>query len=151
MRSLKITALAAALTIVIALGAPAGQKQRPAMVVYDVSVFDVYDGDTFWVRWEIPGSYARTDRRVRLLGVDTPEINGRCAAEKDLAVAAREFVREQTAAPVTMEIYGTDKYGRTLVRIITHDGGDLSDRLLAQGLGRIYTGGKRLPWCPEED
>ncbi len=40
--------------------------------------------------------------RVRLAGVDTPEIRGECQAEKDLAVRARDFVRATVGAQVRL-------------------------------------------------
>ena len=55
-------------------------------------VVSVYDGDTLTVDAEPwPGLTART--KVRVAGVDTPEIRGKCQAEKDLAIQARDFVR----------------------------------------------------------
>lgn len=51
-------------------------------------VISVYDGDTITVVAEPwPGHFVET--RVRLAGVDTPEIRGRCEAEEDLALVAR--------------------------------------------------------------
>jgi len=35
---------------------------------------------------------------IRLNGVDTPEIHGKCQYEKDLALKARDFVRKMLAS-----------------------------------------------------
>ena len=55
-------------------------------------VTSVYDGDTLKVSATIwPGiTWAGS---VRVLGVDTPEIRGKCPEEKAKAIAAREFVK----------------------------------------------------------
>ena len=50
-------------------------------------VVSCYDGDTCTVdRYVLPGR-----NRVRLRNADTPEIEGKCAAEKRLAQRARAF------------------------------------------------------------
>ena len=110
----------------------------------------VIDGDTLAVAaraW--PGIEAVGP--VRLLGIDAPELHGRCEAETAAAEAAREAVRA-LAPPGTLVVLseiGRDKYGRTLARVRLADGRDLGATLLAQGHGRPYAGGKREGWCGE--
>lgn len=110
----------------------------------------VIDGDTIAVSaraW--PGIEAVG--LVRLLGIDTPELHGRCDAETAAAQAARAAVRDLAppGAVVTLSQVGTDKYGRILARVALADGRDLSLTLLAQGHGRPYAGGRREGWCGE--
>ncbi len=53
-------------------------------------VVKVYDGDTFTVEaYPWPGITANAS--VRVDGVDTPEIRGKCESEKRKAVEAREW------------------------------------------------------------
>jgi len=53
-------------------------------------VIKVYDGDTFTVEaYPWPGLEAKAS--VRVDGVDTPEIRGKCEAEKKKAIEAREW------------------------------------------------------------
>jgi len=53
-------------------------------------VIKVYDGDTFTVEaYPWPGITANT--KVRLNGLDTPEIRGKCESEKRKAIEAREW------------------------------------------------------------
>ena len=40
----------------------------------------VHDGDTVWLSGE----------KIRIADIDTPELNGRCTSESDLAVASRD-------------------------------------------------------------
>ena len=50
-------------------------------------VLSVTDGDTFRARVEVwPGMEVQT--AVRILGIDTPELHGKCQEEKDAAVRA---------------------------------------------------------------
>ncbi len=86
---------------------------------------------------------------MRVLGVDAPELRGRCARERQLAEAAHAFVRQRTrgGAVVLYDIrYG--KYaGRVVARVGTPGGGDLATALVAEGLARAYDGGARPAWC----
>ncbi len=86
--------------------------------------------------------------RIRLLGVDTPELHPcRCPRECELGARARR--RTQTLlneGPVSLQTAGRDWYGRTLARVNV-GGRDLSKILIAEGLGRPYDGGQRRGWC----
>ncbi len=111
-------------------------------------VISVYDGDTITVDalpW--PGMTIRTS--VRLDGVDTPEIRGRCQAEKDLAIKARDFVRAKVGTTVKLYQIRHGKYaGRVVARVKTVTGDDIATALISAGLGREYYGGRRESWCP---
>ena len=108
-----------------------------------------YDGDTLYV--EIPGIPSEIRRvSIRVLGVDTPEIRGKCEAEKALARQARDLVRSifAGARSVRIDLQGWGKYGgRVLAIAYTPDGRDLADVLIEARLGRAYDGGKRQGWC----
>ena len=108
----------------------------------------VYDGDTLTVDampW--PGVTIRTS--VRVDGVDTPEIRGKCQAEKDRAIRARDFVRQAVGQTVRLADVRHGKYaGRVVARVALGNGQDLAVQLIAEGLGRAYAGGRRGSWCP---
>ncbi len=111
-------------------------------------VLRVIDGDTIAVRARIwIGQSVET--RVRIAGVDTPELRGDCAREIELAAAARDLVAETVGdAPVTLRDVRYDKYGgRVLARVVSDRGEDMATLLITAGLGRPYDGGKRAPWC----
>lgn len=118
----------------------------------DAVVLQVIDGDTIDVRAQIWLRQA-IETRVRLLGVDAPELRGKCDAEQRMAEAARDFVRARLAAgSVVLRELRFDKYGgRVLARVETADGEDLARALLAAGLARSYDGGRRRPWCDGRD
>ena len=115
-------------------------------------VLRVIDGDTIAVRARIwIGQSVET--RVRIAGVDTPELRGDCALEIELAMAARDLVVEAIGnAPVTLRDVRYDKFGgRVLARVERDTGEDMATLLITAGLGRPYDGGKRAPWCGAGD
>lgn len=116
------------------------------------SVVKVIDGDTVVVRARIwLGQDVET--RVRLQGVDAPELAGACERERLLALRARDFVRLKIGgAKVVMRDIRYGKYaGRVVARILTADGEDISAALIEAGLGRPYHGGRRASWCIDDD
>jgi micrococcal nuclease len=111
-------------------------------------VIRVYDGDTILVRARIWVDQ-EIEIRVRLSGVDTPEIKGQCAGEETLALKARDFVIEKIGhAPVRLHQIHYGKYaGRVVARIMTGDHQNLSALLIRAGHGRQYDGRRRGSWC----
>jgi micrococcal nuclease len=109
-------------------------------------VLACYDGDTCTVDRDIlPGR-----DRVRLRNADTPEIKGKCRAERELAQRARDFSQQLVGQAVTLEDVKVDKYARRVdAYVVMPDGSDLGLglALIAAGLARPYSGGKRAGWC----
>jgi endonuclease YncB( thermonuclease family) len=120
-------------------------------------VLRVVDGDTLVVRAHIwLGQEVQT--LVRLSGIDAPELRGGCRTERDLAQRARAHLVAHLAAAdgrwAQVRLYDIriEKYGgRVLARVVTDDGGDLSQGLLAAGLARTYAGQARGSWCAAPD
>ncbi len=112
-------------------------------------VTGVVDGDTIIVRARIwLGQEVET--RVRLAGVDTPEIKGKCANERKMARDAKDMIQamlgNETAVMLSDIKYG--KYaGRVVARVSIPGGEDVSAALIRGGFGRYYNGGKRYSWC----
>lgn len=100
---------------------------------YTARVSRVHDGDTVWVRPLAGGPY----RKLRLLGIDAPEI---C---QDGGVAARDALAGRILQQVVrVEERGDDSYGRGLARIEL-EGEDLNAWLVQQGLAWSYGGGRK--------
>ena len=114
---------------------------------YLALVLLVTDGDTFRARVEIwPG--IETVTAVRIRGIDTPELRGKCQAEKDKAIAARERLRALLAAgPVQLFHVEPDKFAGRVDATVTVNGRELGQVLVSEGLARPYTGGTRQGWC----
>ena len=107
-----------------------------------------YDGDT--LRITMPGLPPElSEMLVRVAGVDTPEIRGKCKAEKTLAIQARDFViRSLTEARLVSFCNPKwGKYGKRVVADVVLDGKSLAAALIERGLGRPYDGGRRKGWC----
>ncbi|MGH6662858.1 MAG: thermonuclease family protein [Rhodospirillales bacterium] len=111
-------------------------------------VLAVLDGDTLVVRARIwLGQDVET--RIRLDGIDAPELKGKCESERRMAVEARDRVARLAAGGrVILRNIQYGKYaGRVVARVETPDGRDFSDALLSAGLARAYDGRRREPWC----
>ncbi len=110
-------------------------------------VVSVYDGDTITVRARI-WLGQDIEVSVRLDGIDTPELRGKCEDEKKLAQKARDFLIKLAGDTVMLRDIHYGKYaGRVIARVLTEDGEDLVAALINAGHGRPYSGGKRQGWC----
>ena len=105
----------------------------------------VVDGDTFRLG----------QRRIRIVGVDTPEVKAQCPEEARLAEAAAVRL-QQLLNEGPFEMVGrlddpTDRYGRELksLRRRTGDGGytSIAAQMREEGHARRYLGGLRGGWC----
>lgn len=115
----------------------------PATVDY------IFDGDTFSAQVMLDEDIEITVR-VRLINVDTPELNGQCKAEKIMAQSAKDLLATliPKGAVVTLHNIKDDKYlGRINANVILSDGRDVGNILIDSGLARPYSGGKRKSWC----
>jgi endonuclease YncB( thermonuclease family) len=119
--------LVAALLLLL-LAAPAVAQQRATVV----------DGDTLRVAGEA----------VRIMGLDAPEMRGRCPRESRLARTAAARLRHLVAGGVWLERHGRDRYRRQLAIVRDRAGRDLAELLIGEGLARPYDGrGRRQGWC----
>ena len=121
----------------------------------EARVIDIYDGDTVTVRAKV-WLGQEVEIKVRLNGIDTPEMRGKCPEEKVLAQQARAFtearINESATATVLLRDAQYGKYaGRVLGRLETANGEDLTTALIKANLGREYHGGKRDGWCDEDE
>ena len=111
-------------------------------------VISVYDGDTFRVDIDSLPPIVGKNIPIRLNGVDTPEIQGKCQYEKDLALKARDFVRKKlaNAKEIKLTKLQRGKYFRVVADVMI-DGVSLEQELLDNELAYKYTGGKKSSWC----
>ena len=87
--------------------------------------------------------------KVRLRGIDAPEMKARCPEERSKAEAAREGLRAMLAeGEIAITRVSLDKYGgRVVADAGTRATADVSAAMLAKGLARAYGGGRRESWC----
>jgi micrococcal nuclease len=99
------------------------------MYQYRAKIIHVVDGDTVDATLEL-GFYLTATLRLRLLGVDTPEMHG---LGRPAGVAARQFVEgELLGRDVVLETAKSDAFGRWLCRVLV-DGVDFNRRLIDEG------------------
>ena len=132
-----------------AAAAPQSAETGIVRMVHPAEVMRVIDGDTFEARVHLwPGLDVTT--RVRLRGIDAPELKARCTEERVKAETARDALRtildqgEVGISRVTLEKYG----GRVVADASTRATPDVSSALLSVGAARRYSGGHRDGWCP---
>jgi len=139
------------------LAAPVAASQQPVIPVLrgahaaqmlPTQVLRVIDGDTFEARVRIwPGMDVTT--KVRLRGIDAPEMHARCGDERARALAARDALAQVlNEGAVGIAQVGQDKYGgRVDADVSTAATADVSAVMLSRGLARRYSGGRRTSWC----
>lgn len=110
-------------------------------------VVRVIDGDTFeasaaiWLDQQITV-------RVRIAGIDAPELRSRCDAERRGAEAARDYLaRRIEGADVKLSAVRYDKYGGRVDATVEDQGGDVARAMIHARLARTYDGGHRDGWC----
>jgi endonuclease YncB( thermonuclease family) len=116
--------------------------------IHPAEVLRVIDGDTFEARVHVwPGLDITT--KVRLRGIDAAELKARCPAERVMAEAARDALRDMLAdGAVGISTVTPDKYGgRVVADAATRSVASVSAELQARGLARSYRGGRQLSWC----
>ncbi|MFB9266176.1 thermonuclease family protein [Bradyrhizobium erythrophlei] len=117
-------------------------------VRHPVDVIRTIDGDTFEARVHLwPGVDLTT--RVRLRGIDAPELKASCPQELQMAEAATVALRDLLGqGDVAIYNIGPDKYqGRVVADVVTRKTENVSAALLAAGHARAYNGGHRAGWC----
>lgn len=111
--------------------------------LYDVVITDVTDGDTVTVRFDYDKPKdCTTEEKVRLIGVDTPEMNYYKLAEPEYyAQEATDytstFIRQSALLEFDDVSASRDKYGR-LLAYIWIDSKILNKDLIEKGYGRYY-------------
>jgi endonuclease YncB( thermonuclease family) len=107
----------------------------------------VVDGDTIDVRAFIWIGQSLSIR-VRIDGVDTPELRGHCPEERRRAEAARAYLMSRVAgAEVRLTAIAYDKYGGRIRAAVSDASGDVATALIARGFARPYHGERRRSWC----
>jgi endonuclease YncB( thermonuclease family) len=111
-------------------------------------VIRVVDGDTFEARVHVwPGIEITT--KVRLRGIDAPEMSAQCRDEAAKAEASRAALQAILAqGGVSLAKVAPDKYGgRVVAEAATRITANVSSAMLDAGHARRYSGGRRESWC----
>lgn len=116
--------------------------------IYLATLLSVTDGDTFKARVPVWQGIEVTTA-VRIQGVDTPELRGKCEHERVLAGKAKDALSEilNSGKAITLRNVDDDKYSGRVAAQVFVDGESVADKLIKRGLARPYEGGKRSGWC----
>jgi len=119
---------------------------------HPVDVIRTIDGDTFLARVHLSPGVAPVTR-VRLRGIDAPELKAQCPEELRMAEAASVALRALLGeGDVTISNIGPDKYSeRVDADVATRKTPNVSSAMLAAGHARSYNGGHRSGWCAKSD
>jgi micrococcal nuclease len=125
-----------ALVIAAALLIPLSSLSAPAEEPLRGTVTVVYDGDT--VRVRLAG---QKDERVRLIGVDSPELDDAREQVRFMAFLAKRFAFTRLFQSTVELLPGPeerDVYGRLLAYIRTADGEMFNETLVREGYAHAY-------------
>ncbi|MEA9358182.1 thermonuclease family protein [Bacteriovorax sp. PP10] len=100
-------------------------------------VLSLHDGDTITVQFE---SQSKKEK-VRLLGVDTPEVDFNGKSQGEVAEMARSYLKSLLPVNSTIQVElpknGLDSNGRYLGKIL-YNGVDINLEMLKAGMGAVY-------------
>ena len=122
------------------------------MYNYKIQVLRVIDGDTIDAEIDL-GFDVKIKKRIRFMGINTPESRTRDLKEKAKGLAAKDRVKQLLEGCNTIQLksHGVGKYGRCLgeLHIDTVDGKEnltmvsVNELLIKEGHAVEYHGGKR--------
>jgi len=130
-----LTALAAAL-VASALLRPAAAPAASSQEALTGIISAVYDGDTLRVRLA-----GQPDERVRLIGVDAPELDDARERVRLMAFLAKRFTFTRLFRTTVELLPGPEKrdaYGRLLAFVRTADGEMFNETLVREGYAFAY-------------
>jgi micrococcal nuclease len=112
------------------------------MYEYKATVKRVIDGDSLVLDIDLGFYMFMNETKIRLYGLDTPEMNSEDPLLRLQAVLATRFLYDNLpiGSKVTIKtvLDKREKYGRLLATIITQDGFNINDGLLNNKLAISY-------------
>ena len=122
---------------------------------FTVKYRSCYDGDTCRIdfikniteNYIVPEFFA-SNVRIRVVGIDTPEIKGsKCAKENRLAQKARDYLNYtlKKANSIIVDTNKRDNFGRYLA-VLYVDDININNLMLARGYARVEQKGYH-DWC----
>jgi micrococcal nuclease len=119
------------------------------MYEYKITLDRVVDGDTIDAYIDL-GFDIKTKKRIRFVGINTPECRTRDKEEKQKGLAAKARLIEvlENAKEIHLDSHGVGKFGRVLGQLYVDNDQSVSmvnvnDLLINEGHAVEYHGGKR--------
>jgi endonuclease YncB( thermonuclease family) len=133
------------LVLVLSLNA-SSNKSYGAATVQEVT--SIYDGDTFRANIKDYPKIIGYRVSIRINGIDTPELRGKCKEEIKMARAAKRktVTLLRGARHIELRNMKRGKYFRILADVYV-DGVSVADELLKSGFALKYSGGHKIDWC----
>ena len=119
------------------------------MYQYKIKLDRVIDGDTIDCYIDL-GFNINTKKRIRFVGINTPESRTRDLEEKKRGLAAKARLKEilENAGEIHLDSHGVSKYSRVLGQLHVSDESsptmlNVNELLIKEGHAVEYHGGKR--------
>lgn len=114
-------------------------------------IVSVYDGDTVTAIIDLDEFDIRIKAKLRLYGINTPEIRTKDKNEKKLGIEVKEYLKNIILnKEVLIDIIKKGKYGRHLA-LIYYKNVCINDLLVEKGYAREYWGGARKKWFEDKE
>ena len=117
------------------------------MYTYVITLDRVIDGDTIDAMIDL-GFDVHVKKRIRFMGINTPESRTRDLEEKARGLAAKDRLKAilEGANTIQLTSHGVGKYGRCLGELfieLENEAVNLNQLLISEGHATEYFGGKR--------
>jgi len=112
------------------------------------AVTSIYDGDTFRANIEGFPTIVGEHMSIRISGIDTPELRGKCPQEKTQAKLAKQFTVKhlRSGKEITLKNIKRGKYFRLIADVYV-DGINLAEQLIKHNHAIEYHGKTKKNWC----
>lgn len=112
------------------------------MFTYNCRIAKIVDGDTLDVDIDLGFGIWKTNERIRLWQIDTPECRTKDKEEKKYGLIAKNFVEEHLPVGKIFELQTLekDKFGRYLGAVFVKNRLSINDMLLKANLAVKYVG-----------
>lgn len=114
---------------------------KPKPFVYNIEkILKYVDGDTIDVRLDL-GFNTFVEKRVRLYGINTPEVRTRDKKIKERGLKAKARLQElceEESGPLILVSHGLGKYGRVIGELITQHNLIINRVLVIEGHAEEY-------------
>ena len=143
---MKFNCLTITILLFVSLHAVAKDKNFGSATVLEVT--SIYDGDTFRANIKGLPPVIGEHMSIRINGIDTPELRGKCDKEKQLAGLAKQFTVERlrAAKSIVLKNIKRGKYFR-LIADVYLDGVNLGGLLIKSKHAVRYKGKTKQTWC----
>lgn len=120
------------------------------MYTYAAKIVEIYDGDTVTVDIDLGFNIIVANQKIRLSGIDTPEIRTIKKDDKEFGLLSRKKLSEQLPIGSWQKIQtikssnNDDKFGRILGIFIMENGQSLNQWMIDNNYAVNYNGENKL-------